>query len=185
MSYIFSSNGNNYTFKKLDSMLINLPQEDGQHILMRETIDNVPQYSWTTAKIIIKLNSAENYTYIPSVTTHVTDEVNLKHTLKTTGTFLLTTKFTCYVDDLDVFNDCNDINEVIDKDFQIKVNINGIPVLSTIIIDTLNPILTVTNSTVIDIENNDIDISIKSNMPICLLKNIEAINMTFESLTNG
>ena len=29
MSYIFSSNGNNYIFKKLDNMLINMPKKDG------------------------------------------------------------------------------------------------------------------------------------------------------------
>ena len=45
MSYIFSSNANGYTFKKLDSMLINLPASDGAHMLVRQTIDNVPTYS--------------------------------------------------------------------------------------------------------------------------------------------
>ena len=43
MSYIFSSNGNNYTIKKLDNMLINISEKDGKHVLMRETVDVVPQ----------------------------------------------------------------------------------------------------------------------------------------------
>ena len=47
MSIIFSSNGNNYTFKKLDNMLINMPENDGQHVIVCETVDGVPQYSWT------------------------------------------------------------------------------------------------------------------------------------------
>ena len=46
MSYIFSSNGNNYTFQKLDNMLINMSEKDGHHVLIRETVDGVPQYSW-------------------------------------------------------------------------------------------------------------------------------------------
>ena len=46
MSYIFSSNGNNYTFKKLDNMLINMPEKDGHHVLILETVDGVPQFSW-------------------------------------------------------------------------------------------------------------------------------------------
>ena len=36
MLYIFSSNGNNYTFKKLDNMLINMPEKDGSYVLIRE-----------------------------------------------------------------------------------------------------------------------------------------------------
>ena len=34
MSYIFNSNGNNYTFKKLDNMFINMPEKDGNHLLI-------------------------------------------------------------------------------------------------------------------------------------------------------
>ena len=45
MSYIFSSNGNNSTFKKLDNMFINMLESDGRHVLIRETVDGVPQYS--------------------------------------------------------------------------------------------------------------------------------------------
>ena len=36
MSFKFSSNGNNNTFKKLDNMLISMPESDGQHVLVRE-----------------------------------------------------------------------------------------------------------------------------------------------------
>ena len=45
MLYIFSSNGNNYTFKKLDNMFINIPENDRKHIFLRETVDGVHQYS--------------------------------------------------------------------------------------------------------------------------------------------
>ena len=59
MSYIFSSNGNNYTFKKLDNMLINMTETDGRHVLIRETVDGVPQYSWTAStSCLVKLNNA-------------------------------------------------------------------------------------------------------------------------------
>ena len=37
MLYIFSSNPNNYTFKKLDNMLINMPENDGKHALVRDS----------------------------------------------------------------------------------------------------------------------------------------------------
>ena len=59
MSYIFSSNGNNYTFKKLDNMLINMPENDGKHVLVRETVDGVHQYSWTIPSgCFVKVNNA-------------------------------------------------------------------------------------------------------------------------------
>ena len=59
MSYIFSSNGNNYTFKKLDNMLINMPEKDGKHILVRETVDGIPQYSWMAdTSCLVKVNNA-------------------------------------------------------------------------------------------------------------------------------
>lgn len=67
MSYIFSSNGNNYTFRKLDSMLINMPEKDGQHVLVRETINNTPTYSWTDAAIVVKVNQALIFEYTPSL----------------------------------------------------------------------------------------------------------------------
>ena len=74
MSYIFSSNGNEYTFKKLDNMLLNMPEKDGLHVLVRETKpDGNPQYSWTDAKIIVKVNNAFILDYAPSETTSITD----------------------------------------------------------------------------------------------------------------
>ena len=59
MSIIFSSNGNNYTFKKLDNMLINMPENDGKYVLLCETVDGVPQYSWMThSGCYVKVNNA-------------------------------------------------------------------------------------------------------------------------------
>ena len=67
MSYIFSSNGNKYTFNKLDSMLISMPEKDGLHVLVRESKpDGTPKYSWTDAKIIVKVNNAFVFDYTPT-----------------------------------------------------------------------------------------------------------------------
>ena len=63
MSYIFSSKGNNYTFKKLDNMIINMPKKDGNHVLIRETVDGVPQYSWTGTLCLVKVNNASLFEY--------------------------------------------------------------------------------------------------------------------------
>ena len=59
MSYIFSSNGNNYTFKKFDNMFINMPEKDGRHVFIRELVDCVPQYSRTAStSCFVKVNKA-------------------------------------------------------------------------------------------------------------------------------
>ena len=70
MSYKFSSNESNYTFKKLDNMLINKPEKDGHHVLIRETVDGVPQYSWGSAACIVKANEAYVFKHTPTSTKH-------------------------------------------------------------------------------------------------------------------
>ena len=68
MSYKFSSNESNYTFKKLDNMLINMPEKDGHHVFIRETVDGVPQYSWGSAACIVKANEAYIFKHTPTST---------------------------------------------------------------------------------------------------------------------
>ena len=68
MSYIFSSNGNNYTFKKLDNILINMPEKDGHHVLIREIVDRIPQYSWTDTLYFVKVNNVPLFEYTPTFT---------------------------------------------------------------------------------------------------------------------
>ena len=68
MSYIFSSNGNNYTFMKLDNLLIHIPEKDGNHVLIRETVDGVPQYSWTDTSCLVKVNNATLFEHIYTFT---------------------------------------------------------------------------------------------------------------------
>ena len=68
MSYIFSSNRNNYTFKKLDKMLINIPEKDGNHVFVQETVDRIPQYSWTGTSCLVKVNNASLFEYTHTFT---------------------------------------------------------------------------------------------------------------------
>ena len=58
MSYIFSSNGNEYTFKKMNNMLINLPNKDGKHVLIRSSNDGNTTYS-----VYIKCSEYETIGY--------------------------------------------------------------------------------------------------------------------------
>ena len=71
MSYIFSSNGNEYTFKKMDNMLINLPDKDGKHILIRSSKDGDTKYSWETVNLIVNVNDIKATAYNPYQLTKV------------------------------------------------------------------------------------------------------------------
>ena len=71
MSYIFSSNGNEYTFKKMDNMLINLPDKDGKHILIRSSKDGDTKYSWQTVNLIVNVNDIKATAYNPYQLTKV------------------------------------------------------------------------------------------------------------------
>ena len=68
MSYIFSANGNAYTFKKLDSMLVNIPTDADSNgsVLVRKTVDNIPEYSWVRGETyVIKTNKAIVKSFTP------------------------------------------------------------------------------------------------------------------------
>ena len=68
MSYIFSANGNAYTFKKLDSMLVNIPTDSDSNgsVLVRKTVDNIPEYSWVRGETcVIKTNKAFVKSFTP------------------------------------------------------------------------------------------------------------------------
>lgn len=179
MSYIFSSNGNNYTFRKLDSMLINMPEKDGQHVLVRQTINNIPTYSWTDAAIIVKVNQALIFEYTPAVTESLEHKF---HYSLTKGNYLVTTTVTCYTND-DLFNDCNSIENVLDKGYYIKVNLADQTLLNTPVIDSLNNLLTNTQQTVIDNQEEQTTISVETNLQdVVMLKGVKSICVVFEQL---
>ena len=82
MSYIFSSNGNNYTFKNLDNMFINMLESDGRHVLVRETVNGVPQYSWMAGtSCLVKVNNATLFEYTSTFTNHLIINGNLNYLL--------------------------------------------------------------------------------------------------------
>lgn len=184
MSYIFSSNANEYTFKKLDSMLINLPEQDGEHMLVRETIDNVPVYSWKTPNIILKVSSCEQFKYTPIETINKDSYEPQNIELSTSGNYLVTTCMRVYLSAMeDVFNDCADIEDLVSRNYYIKVKCNDQIVLSTIILDSLNPIIDIYYTSLIALTDKNVQISIDSNIKcLTFLKGVETLNLIFEQV---
>ena len=183
MSYIFSSNGNEYTFKKLDNMLLNMPEKDGLHVLVRETKpDGNPQYSWTDAKIIVKVNNASILDYAFSETISITD-ANIQYNLSK-GNFLVTTKLSCYNQDLiDTWKSCNEFSDVLKCEYYIKVHVNSTCVLHAKLIDTFSNIYTFTDTCLIENYFQTVTVTIESNIPNCVfLKNYKSLMIVFEEL---
>ena len=148
MSYIFSSNGNNYTFKKLDNMLINMPGKDGNHVLIRETVDGVPQYSWGSAACVVKANEAYVFEHTPTSTEAFQGE--WEWDALSSGSYLVTTTVITYLP-VDMFNDCMSIESVVYKGYKVNVSIDNTPLLTISFIDTLNSLVALTSYILVEI----------------------------------
>ena len=182
MSYIFSSNGNNYTFKKLDSMLINMPEKDGQHVLIRETVDGVPQYSWGSAPCIVKANEAYVFEYTPETTESFNSEWGGDGMPPMpSGSYLVTTTVITYLSE-DVFNDCDSIESVVGKGYRVLVTFDNTPILDRPYIDTLNSLVSHTGYAVVNVGGNSPVLRTYSNLPLMLLGGVKSITIVFEHL---
>ena len=118
MSYIFSSNGNNYKFKKLDNMLINMSEKDGRYVLIRETVDGIPQYSWTAStSCFVKDNNVTLFDY-----THTFSQLfnNQWQFELSSGLYLINTSITCYNENESLFNECDSIESVVGKGYKVS-----------------------------------------------------------------
>ena len=182
MSYIFSSNGNNYTFKKLDNMLINMPEKDGHHVLIRETVDGVPQYSWgSTPSYIVKANEAFVFEYIPETTESFNSEWGGDGMPPMpSGSYLITTTVITYLPD-DMFNDCTSIESVVEKGYRVLVTFDNTPILDRPYIDTLNSLVSHTGYAVVNVSNSPV-LRTYSNLPLMLLGGVKSITIVFEHL---
>ena len=124
MSYIFSSNGNNYTFKKLDNMLINMPENDGKHVLVRETVDGVHQYSWTIPSgCFVKVNNATLFEHTPTSTQPFNNQCQFQ---LSSALYLIIKSIPCYNENDALFKHCDSIESVVGKGYKVSVSMDGV-----------------------------------------------------------
>ena len=124
MSYIFSSNGNNYTFKKLDNMLINMPENDGKHVLVRETVDGVHQYSWTILSgCFVKVNNATLFEHTSTSTQPFNNQCQFE---LPSALYLAITSIPCYNENDALFKHCDSIESIVDKEYKVSVSMDGV-----------------------------------------------------------
>ena len=124
MSYIFSSNGNNYTFRKLDNMFINMPENDGKHVLVCETMDGVPQYSWTISfGCFVKVNNATLLEHTPTSTQPFNNQYQFQ---LPSALYLIITSIPCYNENDALFKHCDSIESVVDIEYKMSVSMDGV-----------------------------------------------------------
>ena len=184
MSYIFNSNGNNYTFKKLDNMLINMPEKDGNHVLIRETVDDIPQYSWSSAACIVKANEAYIFEHTPTSIEAFQGE--WKWYALPSGSYLVTTTVITYLS-VDVFNDCDSIESVVGKAYKVNVSIDNTPLLTIPFIDALNNLVIFTNYAIVEIRDSSPHVisAITNIHSLVCLGGVKSITIVFEHLGEG
>ena len=122
MSYIFSNSGNNYTFKKLDNMLINMPENDGKHVIVCETVDGVPQYSWIThSGCSVIVNNETLFEHTPTSTQPFNNQCQFQ---LSSGLYLTITSISCYNENDALFKHCDSIESVVDKGYKVSVSMD-------------------------------------------------------------
>ena len=83
----------------------------------------------------------------------------------------------------ELFNDCNNIEELVNRNYYIKVKCNDQIFLSTIILDSLNPIIDIYYTSLITLTDKNVQISIESNIKcLTFLKDVETLNIVFEQV---
>ena len=190
MSYIFSANGNAYTFKKLDSMLVNIPTDCDSNgsVLVRKTVDNVPEYSWVRGETyVIKTNKAFVKTFIPesNVTISRGNSFKTSYTDIPAGKYLVTTKLTTYNEHIDELTAmANDINDLInDENNFIFVFLDRKSLLETYVLDTLNPLQTFESTVVIEVTESDSrNLIIDTSLNLTLLAKVKSLEIVFEEI---
>ena len=185
MSYIFSSNGNNYTFRKLDNMLINIPENDGKHVLVRETVDGVPQYSWTTPSgCFVKVNNATLFEHTPTSTQPFNNQCQFE---LPSALYFIITSIPCYNENDVLFKHCDSIESVVDIEYKASISMDCVSFIDVPFIDTLNNLVTLSHTKLINgIEwtSESYTISAFTNIPsLVCLRGVKSITIVFKHLS--
>ena len=161
-----------------------MPESDGRHVLVRETVDGVPQYSWSTATVFVKVNNATLFEHTPSTTQPFNNSWQFQ---LQPGLYLVTTSITCYNENDSLFNDCDSIESVVEKEYKVRVTLDGAPLLEVPFIDTLNNLITMTDTQLLNGTGWDGEthtISATTNIPsLVCLGGVKSITIVFEHLS--
>ena len=184
MSYIFSSNGNEYTFKKMDNMLINLPDKDGKHVLIRSSKDGDTKYSWDQVNLIVNVNDIVEFNYNPK------ESISINNVVKTftvpMGMSILSIHVVVYNYETDSFKDCYTIEDVLNKNYYFRILLGDQVVFNAKIIDTLNNLYVMDYTTTFyNSDQETLKMRVESNMiSLSFLAGVDSICMLFQNVSS-
>ena len=134
----------NYTFKKLDNMLINIPEKDGKHVFVRETVDGISQYSWITpSECFVKVNNVTLFEHTPTFTQPFNNQCQFQ---LSSALYLIIKSISCYNENDALFKHCDSIESIVDKGYKVSVSMDGVSLLDVPFIDTLNNLVTLSHT---------------------------------------
>ena len=185
MSYIFSSNRNNYTFRKLDNMFINMPENDGKHVIVRETVHGVPQYSFTIPfGCFVKVNNVTLFEHPHTSTQPFNNQCQVQ---LPSALYLIITSIPCYNENNTLFKHCDSIESIVDKGYKVNVSMDGVSLLDVPFIDTLNNLVTLSHTKLlngIEWTSESHTISTFTNIPsLVCLGGVKSITIVFRHLS--
>ena len=105
-------------------MLINMPENDGKHVLMCETVDGVPQYSWTIhSECFVKVNNATLFEHTPTSTQPFNNQCQFQ---LSSAFFLTIISIPCYNENDVLFKHCDSIESIVGKGYKVSVSMDGV-----------------------------------------------------------
>ena len=103
-------------------------------MLIRETVDGIPQYSWTAGtSCLVKVNNAILLDYTPTSTQSFNNQWKFE---LSSGLYLVNTSITCYNENDSLFNECDSIESVVDMGYMVSISMDGLSLLDVPFIES-------------------------------------------------
>ena len=160
-----------------------MPEKDGIYALVRETVDGVPQYLSTDTSCFVKVNNATLFEHTSTSTQPFNNQWKFE---LPSDLYLVNTSITCYNENDSLFNGCDSIESVVGMGYKVNISINGLLLFDVPSIDTLNNLVTSSDTKLINgigWASESHAISATTNIPsLVCLGGVKSITIVFEHL---
>ena len=101
-----------------------MPENDGKHVLMCETVDGVPQYSWTIhSECFVKVNNAILFEHTDTFTQPFNNQCQFQ---LSSALYLIITSIPCYNENDALFKYYDSIESIVDKGYKVSVSMDSV-----------------------------------------------------------
>ena len=162
-------------------------ENDGNHVLIRETVDGIPQYSWTAGtSCFVKVNNVTLFEHKHTFSQPFNNQWKFE---LSSGLNTVNTSITCYNENDSIFNEYDLIESVVGKGYTVSISMDGLSMLDVPFIDTLNNLVSISDTKLIkktEWTSESHTISATTNIPsLVCLRGVKSITIVFEHLRNA